>query len=74
MLSLLIVVSITCILISRNISTNIIRQQVYNNLINTTQSRAKHIETLLGEYEELTKMVATGIVFRDAVDESMDYN
>ena len=71
-LSLLIVVGITCILISRSISTNIIKQQITNNLINTTQSRAKHIETLLDEYEEITKMIATGIPFRDAVDESID--
>ena len=70
-LSLLTVVSITCILINRNISTNIIKQQITNNLINTTQSRAKHIETLLGEYEELTKMVATGIAFRDALNENI---
>jgi PAS domain S-box-containing protein len=73
-LLLLTAVSISCILISRNISTNIIKQQITNNLINTTQSRAKHIETLLGQYEELTKMVATGVAFRDAVDESIDYN
>jgi PAS domain S-box-containing protein len=72
-LLLLTAVSISCILISRNISTNIIKQQITNNLINTTQSRAKHIETLLGQYEELTKMVATGVAFRDAVDESIDY-
>jgi len=72
-LSLLTAISITSILISRNISTNIIKQQITNNLINTTQSRAKHIKTLLGEYEELTKMVATGISFRDAVDVSIDH-
>ena len=71
MLSLLIVVGITCLLISRNIATNIIRQQVYDNLINTTQSRAKHIETLVGEYEELAKMIATGIPFRDALNENI---
>jgi len=73
MVSLLIIVAITSILISRNISTNIIKQQITNNLINTTQSRAKNIETLLSEYEELTKMMATGISYRDAVDESIDH-
>ncbi|MEA3313582.1 MAG: diguanylate cyclase [Caldisericota bacterium] len=72
-LLLLTVLSITSILISRNISTNIIKQQITNNLITATQSRAKHIETLLGQYEELTKMVATGIPFRNAVDESIDH-
>jgi len=72
-LLLLTAVSITCILISRSISTNIIKQQITNNLINTTQSRANHIETLLSQYEELTKTVATGVAFRDAVDESIDH-
>jgi len=73
-LSLLIVVGITIILIGRNIATNLIKQQITNNLINTAQSRAKHIETLLGEYEEISKMLATaGIPFRDAVDESIDH-
>ena len=73
MLSLLIVVGITCILISRSISTNIIKQQITNNLINAAQSRANHIETLLSQYEELTKMVATEVPLRDAVDKSIDH-
>ena len=71
-LSLLITISIACILISRSISTNIIKQQITNNLINTTKSRAKHVETLLGQYEKTTKVMATGIPFRRAVDESID--
>ena len=70
-LSLLIAVSMTCILISRNISTNIIKQQITNNLTNTTQSRAKHIETLLGEYKVLTKTLATEITFREALNENI---
>ncbi|GAH79392.1 unnamed protein product, partial [marine sediment metagenome] len=59
------------ILISRNISTNIIKQQISDNLINTTQSRANHIETLLGEYKGLTKTLATEITFRDALNENI---
>ena len=72
MLSLLILVGISSTLISRNISTNIITKQITNNLINAVHSRAMHIETLLSEYEELTKMVASGIGFKRAVDESID--
>jgi len=71
-ISLLIIIAITSILISRNISTNIIKQQITNNLINTTQSRTKNIETLLGQYEELTKMIASGIAFKEMVDESIN--
>ena len=73
MLSLIIIVGIISILISRSISTITIKQQITDNLINATQSRAKHIETLLGQYEELTKMMATGTSYRNAVDESIDY-
>ena len=70
---MVIFVGTSSILISRNISTNIIKQQITNNLINTAQSRSRHIETLLNQYEELTKMVAAGVAFRDAVDESIDH-
>ena len=70
-LLLLTAVSISCILINRSIATNIIKEQITNNLINTTQSRTKHIETLLGQYEELTKMVATGVAFRDVLNENI---
>jgi len=70
-LLLLTAVSITCILISRNISINIIKQQITNNLINTIQSRTNHIETLLGEYKGLTKTLATEITFRDALNENI---
>ena len=70
-LSFIILIGTSSILISRYIATNIIRQQVYNNLINTTQSRANHIETLLGECKGLTKTLATGIAFRDALNENI---
>jgi len=70
-LSLLIVVGITSILISRSIATHIIKQQITDNLINTTQSRAKHIETLLEQYKELTQLVSTGVAFRDALNENI---
>jgi len=72
MVSLLIIIAITSILISRNISANIIKQQITNNLINTVQSRAMRIETLLGQYKELTKMIASSIAFKRAVDESLN--
>lgn len=72
-LSLVILVGASSILISRYIATNIIKQQVTNNLINTARSRAKHIETLLGDYKELTETIATETIFRDAVGEGIDH-
>jgi len=61
-LSLLTVVSITCILISRNISTNIIKKQITNNLINTTQSRAEHIKTFLELEKEAINQLSESVV------------
>ncbi|MEE8564520.1 MAG: response regulator [Atribacterota bacterium] len=70
-LSLVIFVGISSILISRYSATNIIKQQTTDNLINTTQSRAHHIETLLDEYKGLIKTLATEITFRDALNENI---
>ncbi|MCJ7772970.1 MAG: HAMP domain-containing protein [Desulfobacterales bacterium] len=64
-LSLVLVVCTISILVSRNIATNIIRQQVANNLINTTQSRAEHINTVLDLEKEAVKSLSASIVFYD---------
>jgi len=61
-LSLLIVIGLTCILISRNIATNIIKQQIINNLINTTKSRAEHIKTFFNLEKEAVKQLSESIV------------
>lgn len=71
MLAMFVIASMLGILFSEELYTNIIKQQITNNLITTTQSRTKHIETLLGEYKELTKMVSTEITFRDALNENI---
>ncbi len=71
-LTLVILVGISSILISRFIATDIIKQLITDNLINTTQSRTEHIKTLLDEYEEFTRVMATEVTFIDAVDESID--
>lgn len=76
MLSLLIMVSITFILISRSISTNIIKQQITNNLVNTTQSRVKHIETLLDLEKEAVKQLSESVVIEELLSskkEEEDY-
>ncbi len=64
-LSLLMAASITCILISRNISTNIIKQQSTNNLINITQSRIKNIETFLDLEKEAIKQLSGSVVIEE---------
>lgn len=61
-LSLVIAVGAISILVSRNISTNIIKQQITNNLINTTQSRAEHIKTFLNLEKEVVKQLAVSMV------------
>lgn len=65
MLLFLIVTGITYVLISRNISTKIIKQQITNNLVNTTQSRVKHIETLLNLEKEAVKQLCESVVIEE---------
>jgi hypothetical protein len=64
-LLLLTAVSITCTLISRNISTNIIKQQITNNLINTTQSRTEHIKTFLDLEKEAVKQGSESVIIEE---------
>ena len=64
-LSLVIAVGAISILVSRNISTNIIKQQITNNLINTTQSRAEHIKTFLNLEKEVVKQLAVSAVVEE---------
>lgn len=64
-LSLLIIIGISSILISRNISTSIIKQQITNNLLNTAQSRANHIETFLDLKKEAVKQLSGSMVIKE---------
>ena len=73
MLSLVLITGMATILIGRTVSTSIIEEQVGNHLETTAQSRAHHIETVLGGYRKTAGMVATGNGFRDAVDDSKNH-
>ncbi len=73
MLSLVLITGIAAILIGRIVSTSIIKEQIGNHLETTAQSRAKHIETVLDDYEQETRILATGILFRNVVDKSKNY-
>ena len=75
-LSLLIVVGMSSILVSRNIATKIIKQQTTDNLINTTQSRAERIKTFLDLEKEAVKQLSESIVIRElllSTEEEEDY-
>jgi len=76
-LSVVILISISSILISRNIATKIIKQQTADNLIYITQSRAEHIKTLLDLEKEATKQLSESIVIRELLSstkEEEDYS
>ena len=64
-LSLIMAVCTISILVSRNIATNIIRQQITYNLISITLSRAEHIKTLLDLEKEATKMLSESMVISE---------
>jgi len=62
------------LVILRDISRDIIMEQVRDHLITTVKSRGAHIETLLTEYKETALTMAGGIAFRGVVDESKNYD
>ncbi|RKX66348.1 MAG: hypothetical protein DRP42_03315 [Tenericutes bacterium] len=73
MVSLVLITGMTAILIGRTVSTSIIEEHVSNNLETTAQSRANHIGTVLGEYDQETALLSVEGVFRDALDESKNH-
>ncbi len=73
MVSLILITSMAAILIGRTVSTGIIEEQVGNNLETTAQSRANHIGTVLGEYDQETALLSVEGVFRDVVDKDKEH-
>lgn len=64
------IIGIIAITTARYVSKNIIKKQVNRHLLTTVQSRAQHIKTVLAEYSNLTKMMATGNAFVDVLNPS----
>ena len=64
-LLILTTISISWILISRNISISIIKQQITNNLINTTQSRTEHIKTFFDLEKEAVKQGSESVIIEE---------
>jgi len=62
-LSIVIVLGVSFVLISRNIAANNIKEQIKNNLLSVLQTRANYIELELSNYKELSKMIASENIF-----------
>ncbi len=73
MVSLILITGMAAILIGRTVSTSIIEEQVSNNLETTAQSRANHIGTVLGEYDQETALLSVESAFRDIVDKNKNH-
>jgi len=71
-LSLVMAVSTISLLVSRNISTNIIKHQATNHLISTTQSRAAHIKTLLDSGKEVVRQSSKWVVIKELLSSSKE--
>ena len=71
-LSLVMAVGAFSLLISRDISTNIIKHQITNHLISTTQSRAEHIKTLLDLEKEVVKQSSKWIDIRELLSSTKE--
>jgi len=62
---LIILTSVGSIFISRNISMNIIRKQISNNLINITLSRAEQIKMFLDLEKDMVEQLSGSIAIRE---------
>ena len=71
-LSLVIAISTISLLVSRNISANLIKYQVTNHLISTTQSRATHIKTLLDSEKEVVRQSSKWVVIKELLSSSKE--
>ncbi|MGB7001331.1 MAG: ATP-binding protein [Halobacteriota archaeon] len=63
----------TALIVSQTIARNIVEEEICNQLANSAQSRANCVETILNGYKQDAELLAVGIPFRDAVDESKEY-
>jgi len=73
LIAFIIVTGTVATIVSRSISEEITQEQVFIHLEATAQSRADHVETVLKGYKEITKTLAAGNAFRDAVDDSKEH-
>ena len=71
--SIILITGLIVSIANQIISKKIIKEQIRLDLESTAQSRAYNVETFLNNHIELTKMISTGNVFRDMVDERADF-
>jgi len=60
--SIILITGIIIIIIAKQVSSNIIKEQIYNQLETTTKSRANHINTYLTKKKESIKQLSESIV------------
>jgi len=56
----------------RQYSTNIVKEQIANNLVNTVLSKKQFIESVLDEYRELVKRASNEIDYNAIIGEELD--
>ncbi|RLG12540.1 MAG: hypothetical protein DRN71_06010 [Candidatus Nanohalarchaeota archaeon] len=67
------ILSAATIIIGNATTKNIIEKQVQNNLESCAHSRANHIEQYLDNHKQTAKMMASSILFRNAVNPGMNH-
>ncbi len=71
-LSVVIIMSILALIITRFVSQSIIEQQISNRLLITAHSRVAHIETFLESGRELVKQLSESIVIEKFLSAGKD--
>ena len=71
---LILVAGMAVTVVSYTLSKDTAEKEVCNHLLTAAESRADHLETVLMDYKQYTRMLAVGNAVTDAVDERIDYS
>jgi len=71
---LIMVAGMAVTVVSYTLSKDTTEKEICNHLLTAAESRADHVETVLMDYKQYTRMLALGNAVTDAVDERIDYN
>ncbi len=71
---LIIVADMAVTVVSYTLSKDTTEKEICNHLLTAAESRADHLETVLMDYKQYTRMLAVGNAVTDAVDKRIDYS
>ena len=71
---LIIVADMAVTVVSYTLSKDTAEKEICNHLLTAAESRADHVETVLMDYKQYTRMLAVGNTVTNGADERIDYS